>query len=289
MRDASPALLAFLASRQPCLKADLFTISLLDGTVLTWTDFDQSLSLGNTTWSAKGPLLARTSWSVKNTVEVPEMEIALGANDTDLINGKNIKTQIHNGIFDGARVELDRVFMPTAGDLSLGLVVLFVGRMSKAQITAVGATLTVKGDNVLMNQMVPRNVYQLTCLHTFCDPGCALNEDTYTDAYVIASASANFLNWTIAPPFAAALYNYGKATMISGIAAGQIRSINNTSGAGVQLVYPLYDIPQAGDIFYLLRGCDKAYTDTSGQSCGDFNNQIHFRGFPFVPPPQMAG
>ena len=180
MRTASSALISFLYSRVPCWKADLFTVTLLNGTVYRWTDFDQPVTAGGNTWLAQGPLLERTRLGVKNTVEVPELEIKLYALDTDFIEGASIKAQLHNGAFDGATIQLDRAFMPTPGDTSLGTVLLFGGRMSQAQISATGAKLTVKGANVLMNQYVPRNIYQTSCIHSFCDAGCTLLESSMT-------------------------------------------------------------------------------------------------------------
>src|SRR6202035_3249211 len=123
------------------------------------------------------PLITRNRFGVKNTVEVPELELRLGCNDTLL---GNLKAQIHNGLFDGATVEMDRVFMPTILDTSFGYVVLFSGRLSGVMIDAEGITVTSKGHNVLMNQQAPRNLYQTNCEHTFCDAGCTLLKSAYT-------------------------------------------------------------------------------------------------------------
>jgi hypothetical protein len=174
MRTATGALINFLRSRTPCWKADFFSIILLGGTVYNWTDFDQPLVASGITYTNQGAMLQRSQLGVKNTVEVPELHVKLSALDTDFIGGANVKAQIHNGIFDGASIKLNRVFMPTPGDTSLGPVLLFGGRMSSAKVNAVGAELVFKGSGVLFNQMVPRNLYQAPCLHTFCDPGCTL-------------------------------------------------------------------------------------------------------------------
>jgi hypothetical protein len=95
---------AFLAGRAPCWVAELFTVTVMSGTVYRWTSFDQSLSVGGHTWiSARdgAPLIARNRFGVKNTVEVPELELRLGCSDALL---GNLKAQIHNGLFDGATV-----------------------------------------------------------------------------------------------------------------------------------------------------------------------------------------
>jgi uncharacterized phage protein (TIGR02218 family) len=47
---------------------------------------------------------------------------------------------------------------------------------------------------------------------------------------------------------------------------------------------PLQSPPAAGDTFTVYFGCDH----TPGTCRSKFNNLANFRGFPYVPPPQMA-
>jgi len=285
---------AFLATRAPCHKADLFTHTLLNGTIERWTDYNTPLTVGGVTWSAPsqtGWKLTRNRLGVKNTVEVPELEIRLAADDLTLFNGQNIKQQIHNGVFDGARVELDRVFMPTPGDCGFGYVQLFNGRQSGAVIDAEGVTLTAKGDNVLMNQQAPRNLYQTTCLHTFCDSGCTLAKATYSVSGTLGTV-ANASNFAVAiSGVALQLFTLGKLTMTSGAANGQIRTISITSATAVALTYPLYDLPAPGDTCTLLMGCARtqaACQTRTTNTGGSVNNIQHFRGYPYVPQAEIA-
>lgn len=283
---------AFLAARTPCFVAELFTVSLAGGAVYRWTSFDKSLVVGATEWLAPidgAPLVTRNRWGVKNTIEVPEFEMRLGAADTLLAN---LKTEVHNGLFDGARVEMDRVFMPTAGDTQFGYVVLFEGRQSSAIIDAEGVTLTAKGDNVLMNQQAPRNLYQTNCLHTFCDSGCALAAANYTVAGTVnAVGNASNLGIAIGGGLALQLFNLGTLSMTSGAAAGQVRTIRIASASAVALTYPLYDLPSIGDACSLLMGCDRqqASCETRTTNAGaSVNNIQHFRGYPYVPQAEIA-
>lgn len=308
MRAMNATLLSTITTPgQRMMKADLFTITTAGGTVYRWTDIDQSVTYAlhgaNVTYIAQGPLLQRSRLGVKNTVEVPELVLKLSALDTDFVGGQSIKTQIHDGYFDGATVALDRVVLlpPYTIPLSVSLDgigmgssplagsgMLFNGRMSEAKLTAVGAQLTAKGANVLMNQYVPRNVYQLPCMHTFCDPGCTLAESSFTLATTAGSGStASVVTWSSAPGNPG-LYTLGKLTMTSGAAIGQIRTVKLATAAGIVLQYPLYNVPASGDSFSILKGCDKTYDSGSGQSCTDYSNTQHFRGYPFVPPSETA-
>ena len=238
---------AFLASRAPCWVAELFTITLTDGTVRRWTSFDQSLAVAGHTWLCArdgAPLISRNRFGVKNTVEVPELELRIGCSDALL---SNLKAQIHNGLFDGATVEMDRVFMPTPGDTQFGCVVLFSGRLAGVTIDAEGITVTSKGHNVLMNQQVPRNLYQTNCLHTFCDTGCAIGGGhaafTFTGQVVVAGGlTSGTIHWSQPGGFAAGRFTLGKVTMTSGAAIGQVRTVRLATTNFLFLTYPLYDL-----------------------------------------------
>lgn len=284
---------AFLASRSSCWVAELFTCTLANGTTYRWTSFDQSLTVAGTSWLAPrdgAPLVTRNRFAVKNTVEIPELELRLGCSDTLL---SNLKTQIHNGIWDGARMEMDRVFMPAPGDTQFGYVLLFNGRQSGAVIDAEGITLTAKGDNVLMNQQAPRNLYQTNCVHTFCDSGCALSESayTFTGQIVGAGANARSIAWTAPSGFAASLFINGKVTMTSGAAIGQVRTVRYASATSLALTYPLYDAPAPGDTFNILLGCDRQKTSCQTRSPvagGTVDNIQHFRGYPYTPQAEIA-
>jgi uncharacterized phage protein (TIGR02218 family) len=283
----------FLASRKPCFVAELFTVTLMSGTVWRWTSFDQSLKVGSTTWTCVrdgAPLVTRNRFGVKNTVEVPELELRLGCDDALL---GNLKAQIHNGLFDGAVVEMDRVFMPAPGDTRYGYIVLFAGRLSGVTIDAEGVTVTSKGHNVLMNQQAPRNLYQTNCAHTFCDPGCTLSESlyTFTGRTLTSGSDARVLHWTVPGGFTADRFTLGKVTMTSGPASGQIRTVRLAAGVSLALTYPLYDAPNAGDTFSILMGCDRqrASCQTRLQANGTgVDNSQHYRGFPFVPVAELA-
>lgn len=301
MRAVGGATATLIGAKGPFYKADLFTITLADTSVYRWTDFDKDILLAlaptaTPLFLAQGPCLQRSSLGVKNTVEVPELVITLSALDTDFVGGLNIKTQLHNGIFDGATVALDRCFF--AGPLgnspirTTGVIGgdgihptggLFSGRMSQAKITAIGAELTVKGANILMNQYVPRNAYQVPCLHTFCDVGCTLSAATFTSANSAAAGSTRFIVQWGSVPGTPSNYTFGKLTMTSGAASGQTRTIKSASAAGIVLQYPLYNTPAPGDTFNVMKGCSKGLNDGSGQNCTTYANTQNYRGFPYTP------
>ena len=129
---------------------------------------------------------------------------------------------------------------------------------------------------------MPRNVYQPTCLHTLYDSGCTLVKNAFgTNGTVGAGSTASLINWSGAN----ADFQQGSITFTSGVNAGV--TANGERRRGRHLAdarYPLQSPPAAGDAFTVYYGCDH----TPGTCQSKFNNLANFRGFPYVPPPQMA-
>lgn len=291
LRSASSELQAALAGGVRLWRADLFAFTLAGGAPLNWTSFDTDLAVGGSTYASKAPWLERTNWNVANTMQVPSLTVYLRAFNSGFNGGAQVKTQIHNGLFDGAAFLLSRAFMTSPGAAGVvGMVGLFGGEVGGVDITGSTATLTIKGKTNLLDQFAPRNLYQIGCNHAFCDPGCTLNRAAFTAAYAAGAPglTSTFIPWSGSPPANAAAYTSGTLTMTSGAASGQSRTIAQADGSGLTLVYPLYQTPATGDAFTAFQGCDKTFDSGSDQSCTAYDNAQNYRGYPFVPPPNAA-
>lgn len=290
MIQAPAALVAFLLSKEPCTIADLYTFSLTNGNVYHWTTFDSPLIsngiLYETAVTGPGatPAITRSNRNIKNTLDVPSMDVAILSDGADFNGGQNVKLLAHNGLFDGAYVELRRVWMPTPGDTSLGAPVLFGGRVSVLQIGAKGIKMTVKGDNLLMQQYIPRNIYNNSCILRLYSPECGASQAANTITKTSGGGSnAIFLDWQASPPPTPERYTLGFVVIMTGAAAGETRSIQASSSFGVQVTYPFYAQVNLGDTFTATFGCDKSFT-----TCGLFGRQQSFRGFEFIPPAETG-
>lgn len=286
MRAVPSALAAFILSGDPCFRADLFTIQLSGGGTVYLTSADQNVVYGGNTYLANLMAIDRTGWSLKNTTDVPAMTMQFYSTGEDYTEGENFMQLVHNGILDGAYITVSQAFMPTFGDTSLGVVLVFTGFSAPAQITSRGVMLTVKGDNVLMQQYFPRNVYQLGCIHNLGDSQCQVNlADFTTDNSVGGGGTVNqiFIPWGTVPG-TPALYQLGIIKFTSGAALDQARGIQTANSSGLTLYYPLYDVPAPGDTFTVQYGCDK----TTATCQNVFSNLQNRRGFEFIPPAETA-
>ena len=286
MRNSSGALALVLASGGVKLwMADLFTVTLQDGaTTFYWTTFDTDLVWSGNTFKSQSPWLTRSQWNVAMTMAVPELDLTLNALNDGFNGGVDIKAQITNGLFDGATLELNRVFMPTPGDTStLGAVLLFGGEFGDIDIDGIAAKIKVKGLPNKLDINAPQHVYQAGCIHSFCDSGCTLLRSSFTASYVVGTSPTRyFIPWASAPG-SPALYNGGTLKFTSGVNSGQSRTIQSADSSGLTLAYPLYNTPSAGDGFTAFQGCDKQFT-----TCTSRSNTQHWRGYPTVPPVNTA-
>jgi uncharacterized phage protein (TIGR02218 family) len=289
----SPLALAIAAGAQ-LWEADAFNIVLRDGvTTFNCTSWPVDLTLDGVVYASRKPWLETKSWNISNTMEVPEAVVLLHADASPFNGGANIKAQMHNGLFDGASIVYSAVYFDAAGVAAatpLQVLPILGGVVADIDLGGVTATINVRGKTDLLDQMAPRNLYQIGCNHAFCDAGCTLSIAAFTASYLAGASGLTraFIPWPGAPPANAALYTNGTLTFTSGAASGQTRTIGEANASGLTLNYPLYLPPAAGDAFTAVQGCDWSFDSGSGQSCTYYGNTQHWRGFDQVPPPNAA-
>ncbi len=296
MRATTPELAAFLASRPAEIWAvDLFSITLPDGlTTLRWSGGDVAVFFQGKTWTTIGPAFARTKWSGKDSTDVPTMDITMSSNGEDWFSGINVKHAIHNGLLTGAACQLDRAIGAVPG-VVLGTVTLFTGPVGPVELGAVTTKITVKGWMVVLQQYMPRNTYQTSCIHRLYDAGCTLDKATFTATNTVQGATRTTVEqpapWvlpdTSTVPYADLLL--GALKVESGPASGTKRTVaavfdDGPSGGSTTFAWPLYVAPNPGDNLSCALGCDK----TSATCTARFANLQHIRSFPFIPPAEQG-
>ena len=283
----APVLAAINAARAaidaPLSFAECFTFTLATGTVLTWTNVDQPVTYNGATFSCTGPLVQGLKYKASVGLEVDKQQLTIAARPTDLISGAPALQAIRDGAFDGATVQRDRVFLTAIGGSVIGGVTLFHGRVSTIDnVGRTSAQITVASDLVILDYDMPRNLYSPTCVHTLYDSGCGVIRGTYsTSGTVGASSTPTLINTSVA----AAGQAQGSIVFTSGVNANVRATVKSVvAGTSLSLMYPLPETPATGDGFTVAFGCDH----TRGTCQSKFANLANFRGFPFIPPPQIA-
>jgi hypothetical protein len=238
-------------------------------------------------------------------VGTPPAGFAPGWPFQPVIGGGNIKALMAQGLFDGAIWELDRAFgIPVDGNNTLptviGTVNLFIGRQGQLEIGAVNTKVTVRAVSVLLQQYMPKNRFFQSCIHSFCDAGCTLSLQSFTASNTVGvgpNTTTNITqpaNWVLPdgsnPPITDLIG--GTLSILSGAGQGQSRTVvgGSTGSAGgfLTLTYPLSTLPSSGDLISCTQGCNKTLATGPTANCATYNNQQHYRGFPYVPPAESG-
>ncbi len=290
MKPASSALITYLNNARanpdvPLIMADAFTFTLLSGLILCYTNADVTFAYAGNTYLANSIRVDGLKYKAAVGLEVDQQQMTVAALATDTItSGAPFLQALRDGSFDGCEIVRYRIFFSDRiGGTAIGSVLLFKGRLGVVEeIGRTSAKLTVNSDLTLLDIDMPRNVYQPTCLHTLYDSGCTLVKNAFgTNGTVGSGSTASVINWS----GASANFVQGSITFTSGVNAGVTATVGSVgAGTSMTLRYPLESPPATGDGFTVYYGCDH----TPGTCQSKFNNLANFRGFPYVPPPQMA-
>jgi uncharacterized phage protein (TIGR02218 family) len=160
---------------------------------------------------------------------------------------------------------------------------VFKGRVST--IDRVGRTyaeMTVASPLVVLDYYMPRNIFSPTCLHVLYDSGCQAVASSFETTTTVGVGSTQTV---INSPAASQNQVQGSMVFTSGLNAGLRATVKSAiNGVSWTLMYPLPEIPAAGDGINVFFGCDH----TAGTCNSKFSNLVHFRGFPNVPPQDYA-
>lgn len=290
MKTASAGMITLLNTTTEYNMADLWTVTLFSGAVYRWTNYNIDLVLGGNTFLAKpgAPIINRGATRCAVGLEVDTLAVELGVGDGGFqIGGIHLPVAADNGLFDGALVLLQRVFMPQPGNTTPGAITLFSGYVAGVVPSSTSVKLTAKSDLAKLLRQMPRNLYQPGCSHILYDAGCGLNKASFTVSGTV-SASPAPTPLAVATNLSAAdgYFELGVMTFTSGACTGAQRGVRGFTASGgiVALAVSLPATPAAGDTFTIFPGCAKtqAVCDTK------FVNIVHFRGFPYIPKPENA-
>lgn len=283
MKTADPALVTLLSTAREFWMADLYTITLVDGTVLRYTSADIDITTGVRTFSHSGPLIKRSRTRVALGTSVDQLDLDISADSATLLSGLPWLVAITNGALDGAVVDLERAFAAAPGSAIAGTVVLFSGRVSDTTTDSLTAKVIVRSFMELLNTPLPRNLYQPPCGYSLYDTGCGVSRAAFAAFSAVASGSTRqVLNCALGT--AAGYFDIGELVFTSGQNLGVTRTVKTYAPGVVTLAYPLPKPVAVGDTFTIYPGCDKRLTTCDTK----FGNKARFRATPYVPAPETA-
>lgn len=279
MKTASGPLRTLIESGQ-FFQADLYTITLIDGTIIRYTSADIPLSFGGNTFLRFG--IERDKIKVALGFSVDNMKVQIAPLATDLISGIHWGQAIRTGLLDGAQVLIEKAYLSVWPTI-VGTLHGFQGNISDIDGSRSAFQLQVKSALELLNIDMPRNLYQGTCNHIVYDAGCTLLRSSFTVTGSV-SGSPSFNGIATALGQAAGYFDQGVLAFTSGPNNGSRRTVKSFASGAFSFAFPLPALPTVGDTFAVYPGCDR----TQATCIAKFSNAIHFKGYPFVPTPETA-
>lgn len=283
VKPASPALIALLGGSERFIMADLYTFTLVGGSVLRYSAAPTALAAGGNRFEL-GPKFERSKTKVVIGTQVDELEVKVYPEPTDLIGAVPFLEAAWQGQLDGALLQLERAFMPSYGDTSVGTVVLFAGRVSDIDCSRTGIDMKCRSHLELLNIQMPRRLWQSACTHVFGDAMCQFDRSSLQATFSAGPGSTPSQIVAAIGPNPANLYVQGTVIGLTGSNAGSSRTIADIEAGSIYTKLAFLSPVAAGDQFRLLPGCDR----TLATCTNVFNNAAHFGGFPYIPTPETA-
>lgn len=284
MRQASPKLIALLDADQ-FIMADLYTITTIQGIEYRYTSYDVNLTVQGNEFRADGPIISREGTRLSLGIEVDNLSITIEATENTKFGDVPIAQAFHNGILDGARFKLERIFMDmnTPTDTSAGTLVLFEGRIVEPELNRYEINASVVSDVDNLKLQMPRNLYTPGCLNTLFDSACGLlSADFAVNTTIGTNSTPNRILCDLSQP--QGWFTQGVVEFLEGANIGIKRTVRLHEAGSLILTLPLLKMPEIGETIRVYPGCDKRLDTCTNR----FNNRARFRGAPFVPVPETS-
>ena len=275
------ALVALLNSGAPLQYADLYTLTLTNGSVYRWSSERFPITGNGNTWTV-GPGLYRgkVRWTLGTSVD--DLDVTITDNSSTTIGGVGLMASIRAGGLLGATLQVDRCYWGVGQALPVGALFVFSGTVGEVKGGRHSVDIKVNSPLSLLDTQLPRELWQAGCLNTVFDSACTLQVATYSVTATATSATdAQRSNFSTNLTQADQYFSQGYAVGLTGLNAGIQRAVKTYLHAGGTLTVP-QPWPFAvaiGDTFTVVPGCD----GTQSTCTNKFANVIHFRGQPYIP------
>jgi hypothetical protein len=302
MKPLPNGFIQWVSTAEQILVGELYTLQLVNGVQLSYTNLDFDVLYQGTTFSAQSIRFDGMKFKLQTGISVDEQEIKASTYPppTEVFpsGSDNFFLACQNGSLDGAlfirqrafwQVNDGRPWVDYAAD-PMGVVTVFTGYVSEmSKIGRTTAQIKVKSPLKFLDIQIPRNTFQASCNWTLYDQGCTLNRGTYTGSFTVIEVVDNIIIAVDATLNDSAAdgnpdYLQGRMRFTSGVLNGFQTLIATNSVNAFQLQYPLTQTPAVGDTFMASLGCSKTLA-TCDQK---FGNKLNFRGFPYVPPVHIS-
>lgn len=278
MKTASPEVIACLNGTNKHYICDLYQITLANGTVLRYADYDMPIAWDGYTWTCIGPVFERDRTKLSGKITIDSMALTVTTDATDLIAGITWMNFAHNGGFKNATATVYWCFMSSPG-VVIGAMHWFSGPVNISVYGGMEMGMDVKSRMSKASVDYPLRLYYPTCPYVLYGAGCGLNAADFavSGAVTVAGSVASF---TTNVSRAAGYFEQGYIKFLTGALAGATGPIKTSTAGGLITMLSGFDsAPAVGDTFIAYPGCDR----TPATCAAKFNNWSRNRATPFIP------
>ena len=263
---------------------DLITFTLTNGMVLRYNSGCYVVNVGGVNYAPA----ALEVGSIKQALgtDVDDVTMNWYYDSSDKISGVLVPSVLRSGVFDYAVVNLSHLFMTEWSLVGNPAYVLqmFAGLLQQDTIGRSKAELRVKAMTDKLSVQIPSLIYQPGCMNILYDSAtCGVNRANFAVGSAVGAGSNQLLiNCGLGQ--AAGYFSKGSVHFTSGMNNGVVASVQKYAPGQFSLMWPLPFIPQAGDTFIIVPGCDRTISTCQNV----FGNYSRYRGTPFIPTPSVT-
>lgn len=273
------ALVALLNSGAPLQMADLYTVTLGNGTVIRWSGAAFAITGNGNTWVI-GPTIQRSKIRLTLGVSVDDLTVVMNDAIGTTINGVGFQAFVRAGGFLGATLQVDKAYWGAGATAPVGALFCFSGTIAEVSGGRNEVQLTVNSPLQLLTTQLPREIWQAGCLNTVYDSACTMLTTSFSATATATSATDGTRSiFSHGLVQAAGYFSQGYAVGLTGANTGIQRAIKTHTGTQLFSANPWPFPVTIGDTFTVVAGCD----GTQPTCTSKFNNVIHFRGQPYIP------
>jgi uncharacterized phage protein (TIGR02218 family) len=268
------ALTAHLAGNLTTL-CTCWRLTRLDGVVAGFTDHDQGLVVEGVSYEPDSGFSASEA-RARLGLATDSVDVE-GALSSDTIREGDIAA----GRYDGAKVETFLVNWRDPSQLAL-LRTATIGKITRSD-----QRFAAELESLAHALDEPRGRYiRRTCDAELGDQRCGFatsQSGFHGSGTVLSVAAPGMISVSGLSGFGIGWFSHGLLAWQSGANAGRSERIRDHRNSGSETALALWHdsgaVPQAGDSFIVVAGCDKAFATCRAK----FANTLNFRGFPHLP------
>lgn len=260
--------------------AECVKVTRTDGVIYRFTAHDRELRISEPNNGGTHTYTPANAFSLSNLETMAGLAVSNMDIDAILDDDSITESDLQNGLFDNAQVEL---FLAYWANTKVAVLPLRISWVGEIQMSELAFKADLRGIAQRMAQ-VTTTLTTLECRHSFCDQNevgvskCLLNPADYTASFVVQEVIQNdLIRLNIPAAEYEGVYQYGKLTFTSGANNGLSMEVFRQWGERVNLFLPMKQPIVEGDTVTMLQGCNQTLA-----RCKEFGNVINFGGEPFL-------